>query len=286
MASAAAWRGRFDAFVADKTRRAIAATLPPYVTDCCNPPGDALAIGNAWTRALFDGAFYVSPPRNGSRPHCSLVFVQSVEGNTGTDDPAALGGGAIDKHVIYEGLSRVAADAVLAGASTVRGADLIFSVWHPELVRLRQSLDLPRHPVQLVATRRGLDLDSHLLFNVPELRVLILTSGDGAETMREQAATRPWVRMVVMEGSGDLRQAFTQLRALGLTSVSCVGGRKLAAQLLDADLVDDLYLTTSPRGGAEPNTPIHPDGVEGPVVLRKHGTGPERGVVFEHITPR
>src|SRR3712207_8639295 len=53
-------------------------------------------------------------------------------------------GGATDKHVIYEGLSRVAADAVLAGAGTVRGAQLIFSVWHPELVALRSGVGLPR----------------------------------------------------------------------------------------------------------------------------------------------
>ena len=52
----------------------------------------------------------------------------------------ALGGGETDKHLIYEGLSRVAADAVLAGAETIRGGDIVLSVWHPELVRLRASL--------------------------------------------------------------------------------------------------------------------------------------------------
>jgi hypothetical protein len=39
---------------------------------------------------------------------------------------------ATDKHLIYEGLSRAAADAVLAGAATVRAGDIVFSVWHPE----------------------------------------------------------------------------------------------------------------------------------------------------------
>lgn len=49
------------------------------------------------------------------RTALSLVFVQSQDGNTGGADPASFGGGATDKHLIYEGLSRVAADAVLAG---------------------------------------------------------------------------------------------------------------------------------------------------------------------------
>jgi len=54
---------------------------------------------------------------------CSLVFVQAADGNTVASDPALLGGGQTDKHIVYEGLSRVAADAVLAGARTVRGTE-------------------------------------------------------------------------------------------------------------------------------------------------------------------
>ena len=61
----------------------------------------------------------------------SLVFVQSNDGNTERRirNPSE---GPTDKHLIYEGLSRVAADAVLAGARTVH-AGAFFSVWHPEL---------------------------------------------------------------------------------------------------------------------------------------------------------
>jgi hypothetical protein len=69
---------------------------------------------------------------------------------------------------IYEGLSRAAADGVLSGAATIRGADIVFSVWHPELVALRASLGLPRHPMQIVATLHGIDLEHDLMFNVPE----------------------------------------------------------------------------------------------------------------------
>ena len=68
------------------------------------------------------------------------MFVQSLDGNTVADDPSDLGGGDTDKHLIYEGLSRVAADAVMAGAATVAGGKIVFSVWHPELVRLRSAL--------------------------------------------------------------------------------------------------------------------------------------------------
>ena len=82
----------------------------------------------------------------------SLVFVQSRDGNTVADNPSTLGGGDTDKHLVYEGLSRVDADAVLAGAATARSERMVFSVWHPELVALRCSLGHRRHPAQVVVT--------------------------------------------------------------------------------------------------------------------------------------
>ena len=72
------------------------------------------------------------------------------------------------------------ADAVLSGAGTIGGGTIVFSVWHPQLVRLRADLGKPRHPIQIVATLQGLDLSEHLLFNAPEIPAIVLTVGGGA----------------------------------------------------------------------------------------------------------
>ena len=278
-----AWRARFEAFAAKRAEAAVSASMPPYMTDG-EPPGEPLfAIGNDWTRSMFDGPFYVSPADAPERPSCSLVFVRSSDGNTGAANPADLGGGATDTHLIYEGLSRVAADAVLSGGETVRGGGTVFSVWHPELVRLRAALDLPRHPVQMVATLHGLDVERMLLFNVPELSVIVLTVLEGASRMKEALSARPWVTPVVMRHQDDLRRAFERLPPLGVRRLSCIGGRRFAGKLLDAGLVDDLYLTTAPRPGGEPDTALPPAAFDGTVVVRKRGTGEEAGVVFEHL---
>jgi riboflavin biosynthesis pyrimidine reductase len=276
------WRERFDRLVAEKTRAAVAATLPPYVTDV-EAPADERPIGNDWTRRLFDGSFYLAPTPAGGRPACSLVFVQSADGNTGAADPGSLGGGATDKHVIYEGLSRVAADAVLAGAKTILRSRTIFSIWHPELVSLRLSLGLPRHPVQIVATTQGVALDSALLFNLPEIPVVLLTISTAVATMQRALDERPWVTPVVMSGVSEIARGFADLPALGVKRVSCIGGRTLAASLLRAGLIDEVYLTTAARPGGEPGTPLVLDGWSGRLVVRKHGTGPETGVVFEQM---
>jgi 5-amino-6-(5-phosphoribosylamino)uracil reductase len=279
------WLGRFEQFIARKTRLATTASLPPYRTELDDPDANALRLENPWTNRLFDGPFYLSPAATPLRPACSLVFVQSSDGNTSADDPRVLGGGNTDTHLIYEGLSRVVADAVLAGAQTVRGGDIMFSVWHPHLVDLRMSLELPRHPVQIVATVRGLDLANAMLFNLPAVRVLLLTVASAAEQMSQAIKIRPWITLLLMENPGDLRRAFEQLRSMGVAQISCVGGRTLAGQLLNAGLIDDVYLTTGRNTGGTPGTPLFSEPWRGRTVVRKRGTGVEQGVIFEHLLP-
>ena len=273
----------FAAFVRKKEAEAIAAVLPPYASVLSNPPDDAIAIGNEWSRALFDGDFYLSPPADTARPACSLVFVQSSDGNTVARNPSLLGGGETDKHLIYEGLSRVAADAVMAGATSVAGGRIVFSVWHPELVRLRASLGKPRHPRQIVATLRGVDLDRDLLYNVPELPISLVTVDSARAAMDRALAERPWISPIVMSSPDRLDDAFAHLRAIGVERISCVGGRSLATQLIDAGLVQDVYLTTAPKPGGAAGTPMYPPPLAASTIVRKVGSGVEQGVVFEHL---
>jgi 5-amino-6-(5-phosphoribosylamino)uracil reductase len=278
------WEARFKELVARKEMEARRAGLYAFTTDIDRHDDTVEATGNPWTRKLFDGDFYASVNRSSELPSTSLVFVQSRDGNTGAADPSELGGGDTDKHLIYEGLSRVAADGVLAGAETIRGGHLVFSTWHPELVALRASLGLPRHPIQMIATLRGIAFDDALIFNVPDLRVILLTVPPYVAAMHHALSQRSWITPVVMDDPNDLRGAFERFRALGIQRISCVGGRTIARQLIDARLVQDLYLTTSPKAGGEPNTPLYPRPLRARTIVRKHGTGADAGVTFEHLT--
>jgi riboflavin biosynthesis pyrimidine reductase len=282
----------FDDFAERRTREAAAAHIKRLST--LLDRGDtrlldrgerrgSQSIGNQWTRWHYDGAFNIVVPEDGASA-LSLVFVQSKDGNTGGSEPEALGGGATDKHLIYEGLSRVAADAVLVGAGTVH-PEAFFTVWHPEMVALRNDLGLPRHPAQIVISKEGrLDFSARL-FNVPGVPVFLIA---GEHCMSRHAASleaRPWVHHIPLV-AGDLRRAVDHLRnAQDIRRISAVGGRFTASRLVDAGLAQDIYLTTTRRTGGEPGTPWY-SGTTPPaldVITRKEWPGDGGAVVFEHI---
>jgi riboflavin biosynthesis pyrimidine reductase len=143
-------------------------------------------------------------------------------------------------------------------------------------------MGLPRHPIQIVATLRGMAFDG-LMFNVPDLRVILVTVPSCTDLMHAPIAARPWITPVVMRHSHDLRNAFRALRKLGIERISCIGGRTIAGHLIDAGLIQDLYLTTSPKPGGEPNTPLYPRALKRRLIVAKSGTGAETGVSFRHF---
>lgn len=239
-------------------------------------------IGNDWTRTYYDGPFYLYelPER---RPAVSLVFVQSRGGNTAAGNPADLGGGPTDKHLIYEGLSRVAANGVLAGASTV-GHSVFFTVTHPQIVALRRELGLPRHPAQIVLSETGrIDFASRV-FSTPDVPVFLLAGDACVRQCALEVRRRPWITMVPI--NGDLAAALTTLRnEHGIDRISAVGGRHTATSLVDAGLVQDIHLTTSAIEAGEPNTPWYvgrqPRRLD--LIVRKKEETVERPIVVEHF---
>lgn len=275
------------AFSERKTREAISAQLLPLKTIEDHSANFATAqIGNTWTREYYDGPFHLLSSATALLPSVSLVFVQSKGGNTAADDPEELGGGPVDKHLIYEGLSRVGADAVLAGAKTVDNEHTFFSVWHPALVALRRELGLPRHPAQIIITGRGcMNVDASRVFNVPEAHVYVVAGPVGCRALERVISDRAWVELVPMEGD-DLQRPLEYLRnEQGIERISAVGGRTTATALLDQGLVQDICLTTTVRHAGQRNTPLYV-GSRPPrtmPIVRKQGLDAEYPIVFEQL---
>jgi riboflavin biosynthesis pyrimidine reductase len=276
----------FAEFAAARARDAERAGIHPLQTIQDHSAAHALtAVGSAWTRRFYDGDFHLTRLSAADLPAVSLIFVQSREGNTGADNPEDLGGGATDKHLIYEGVSRVAVDAVMAGAKSAEGENIFFSVWHPEIVALREQLGLPRHPAQIVVTGTGcIDPLRSRVFSVPEVPVYVLAT-PGACDRLDALRSRPWIRFIHVDGE-HLDGALRSLRAdFGITRISAIGGRTTATALLDQGLVQDVWLTTTARSAGVPDTPFYV-GKQPPVltpIVTKRGTDPVFPITFQHL---
>jgi len=240
------------------------------------------AFGNEWTRRYYDGPFHVFPAPD-ALPAVSLVFVQSRTGNTGAPNPGDFGGGPTDKYLLYEGLTRVAADAVLAGASTL-GPLAFFAIPHPELKALRRDLGLPQTPIQIVISRQGnLDLSSTAL-STPDARAVIVAGEECVRKCAAEIARRPWITLVPIDG--DLVGAFRHLRRdLAIGRISAIGGRTTATSLIDAGLVQDIYLTTTRTDAGEPGTPWYMGKhvLRLQTIVKKREVAVEEPILFEHL---
>lgn len=294
------WDKLWQDFKLRKERRAGESEIPGFVTlenHIAELPPELqsrlreinLQELSPWAFGKYNGNFFYTENSDPGLPAMNLVFVESADHNTGADNPGDLGGGETDLHLIYEGLSRVHVKAMLAGASTIRGANIVLGTWRQELVKLRERMGLGRYPIQIIATESGsLQMDKELIFNVPEIKVMVLTTDQGRQKLLSQIGNRPWVEVISTGEKSDFKSGLKTLKSsYGIDSISAIGGRTVATELINQNLVQDLYLTTSVTKAGEPNTPFYPQRdrllEDSFVVLKKEGREEEQGVIFRHL---
>jgi riboflavin biosynthesis pyrimidine reductase len=155
------------------------------------------------------------------------------------------------------GLLRACADAVVLGAGTLRATP--GHLWTPahvypalstEFTALRSALGRSAEPTLVVLTATG-DLD----FKHPALAkgaIVITTEGGGKKIGDRLPATCELVAMGKSK-SLDLNKAIGELRGRGLDVLLCEGGPHVMGQLIEAAILDEMFLTLSPvvagRGG-------------------------------------
>jgi riboflavin biosynthesis pyrimidine reductase len=178
-------------------------------------------------------------------------FVSSVDGVVALPDAresgaVISGSSAADRFVM--GLLRACADTVLIGAGTLRKgrghlwrAEVIFPDEAESFAELRRHLGLEPHPRFVVVTGSGaIDPAERALDGA-----LVVTSRAGEATLRGRvsASTR-----VVALGADAVRlsDVVALLRSEGSRILLTEGGPSLFAELVQAKLVDELFLTTSP----------------------------------------
>jgi len=158
----------FDEYELRKTSEARAADIAPLVTERDQAGEQFAVIGNAWSRAMFGGLFYVSPAAPAGVPSANLVFVQSRDGNTVTADPSSL------DPLLAAGLAEAFERG--GGHGLLRlGADEVASSLPPGLRYWRDGRDAAD---VMVGTYDYAETPEHPAFNL-QLRVNLADGGGG-----------------------------------------------------------------------------------------------------------
>ena len=182
------------------------------------------------------------------RPYVITNFAITLDGRATIQGRSGAIGSDVDTQMLV-GL-RTKVDAVMIGAGTLRAERYGRVVPDPEKRARRERDGLPHDPLAVVVSGR-----LHIPWDAP-----LFTQGGGqvliftvSET--ETPETRTPVRVVRHQGRVDLAAALTHLRTEhGVRALLCEGGPLVHAQLIEAGLVDELFVTHAPKlaGGAGP----------------------------------
>jgi 2,5-diamino-6-(ribosylamino)-4(3H)-pyrimidinone 5'-phosphate reductase len=190
---------------------------------------------------LYERLSFPDPPAD--RPYLYINMVSTVDGKIVLGDPAgsAAGVGGPTDQRLFRRLQRVC-DAVLIGSSTLRASQVIYP---------------PETPRFVVTVTGHVPLDNRFFTDAPD-RAYVLVPADLPAA--RQAELRAAANVLeVGTGQVDLPAVMRLLRQeYGVRHLLCEGGATLNAELIQAGLVDEFFLTLTPKlkGGAHLPTPL------------------------------
>ena len=182
------------------------------------------------------------------RPYVVTNFVLTLDGRATIAGRSGPIGSERDTEMLVA--LRTRADAVMIGAGTMRAERYGRVVRDPAKRERREREGLPHDPLMVIVSGR-LDLPWDApLFTEGHGRVLVCTSSEA-----DPPETETEVELLRQPDGVDLSALLTHLRAeRDVRALLCEGGPHLHAQLLDQNLVDELYVTHAAKlaGGDGP----------------------------------
>ncbi len=180
-------------------------------------------------------------PDDPARPWVQVNFVSSADGAAAVNELSEGLSHPADKRIFL--LGRLLADVILVGAGTVRAEGYRGARINPERTARRVALGLSEVPPIAVVTRSGALDPRSPLFADTRVPPIVITTERAPRAALERAGAE-----VLVAGADDvdLPHALELLGKRGLRRIDCEGGPTLFADLIAADLVDQLCLTVAP----------------------------------------
>ncbi|AYF99152.1 dihydrofolate reductase family protein [Protaetiibacter intestinalis] len=198
-------------------------------------PGEPITVGEPDTRERLRERYRRAPDAAGIRVNLVASVDGSARGDDGTSESLSS---RADRAVL--GAIRAESDVVLVGAASLRAEGYL----------------LPR-TARLAALTASGDFRGSQTGDADDPDRLWVLGPERARDRTAETLTAPHRFLALPEtadGRVDLATALTALAEAGSPAIVCEGGPSLAAALVDAGLVGELCLSTSPRltGGGLP----------------------------------
>jgi riboflavin-specific deaminase-like protein len=194
------------------------------------------------------GALDLVAQAHEQRPYVVTNFAVTLDGHATISGRSGAIGSETDTAMLVGLRTRV--DAVMIGAGTMRAERYGRVVGDPAKRKRREEEGLPADPLMVIVSGRlELPWDAPL-FTEGHGKVLIATASD-----EQPPDTTTPVEIVRQPGEVDLAALLARLRGEhGVRALLCEGGPRLHGQLIDAGLVDELFVTHAPKlaGGVGP----------------------------------
>jgi 5-amino-6-(5-phosphoribosylamino)uracil reductase len=215
------------------------------------------------------------------RPFVTMNVAASVDGKIAPVDGGKINFGGAEDRMQME-LLRAEADGVLIGGGTLLAEDPPLVIRDPSLCERRRSAKGRPHPLNItVCSSLPAGLARMSFFQHPETEKLVFTTRRTAPELMETAARFARVEVVLRDSSGrvDVVEVLRRLPPLGVRHLLLEGGGELNFSMLEAGLVDEVYITVCPFlfGGRTAPTPV--DGAGFPrdrvrkLALKSHRVG-------------
>jgi riboflavin-specific deaminase-like protein len=177
------------------------------------------------------------------RPYLMLNMASTLDGRASIDGRSGAIGNRADRELFHA--LRAGVDAVMAGAGTVRVERYGRIIPNEATRERRRERGLDEEPLACVVSARLSLPDDTPLLNEPSARVVIVTPS--AASLTGASAQIEYVR-AGSDGRLDLRLAMRELaERFGVRTLLCEGGPHLNAELLQAGVVDELFLSLAPK---------------------------------------
>jgi 5-amino-6-(5-phosphoribosylamino)uracil reductase len=182
------------------------------------------------------------------RPFVTLNVAESADGKLAPIDGGKINFGSPEDRAQMEAL-RALADGVLIGGGTLRAEDPPLIIRDPEVRDRRTAAKGSPHPRNItVCSVLPENLAEMNFFCCPETEKLVFTTLRTPAALREAASQYARIEVVAVDGSGrvDLVEVLRKLASLGVGHLLLEGGGELNFSMLEAGMIDEIYLTVCP----------------------------------------